>query len=45
VPREDWLAVGRLYLILAAAFLVILIIVTAMLWRARIHRMLRIGQE
>jgi len=45
VPREDWLAVGWLYLILATAFLIILGIVTAMLWRARIHRMLRIGQE
>jgi putative ABC transport system permease protein len=45
VPREDWLAVGGLYLLLALAFLVILGIVTALLWRARIHRILRIGQE
>jgi hypothetical protein len=45
VPREDWLAVGMLYLLLAAAFLVILGIVTALLRRARIHRILRIGQE
>ena len=44
-PREDWLAVGWLCLFLAVAFLVILGIVTALLWRARIHRILRIGQE
>ena len=45
VPRADWLAVGGLYLALAVAFLIILAIVTALLWRARIHRILRIGQE
>jgi ABC-type antimicrobial peptide transport system permease subunit len=45
VPREDWLAVGGLYLLLAVAFLVMLGIVTALLRRARIHRILRIGQE
>ena len=45
VPRADWLAVGSLYLLLAVAFLVILGIVTALLWRAHIHRVLRIGQE
>jgi hypothetical protein len=45
VPREDWLAVGWLYLGLAAAFLIVLGLVTALLWRARVHRVLRIGQE
>jgi putative ABC transport system permease protein len=45
VPRTDWLAVGWLYLSLAVAFLIILAVVTALLWRARIHRILRIGQE
>jgi hypothetical protein len=45
IPRADWLAVGWLYLALASAFLVMLGVVTAMLWRARIHRVLRIGQE
>jgi len=45
VPRADWLAVGSLYLVLAVAFLIILGIVTALLWRARVHRILRIGQE
>jgi hypothetical protein len=45
VPREDWLAVGWLYLGLGAAFLLMLGIVTALLWRARIDRIMRIGQE
>lgn len=45
VSRVDWLAVGGLYLLLAAAFSIILGIVTALLWRARVHRILRIGQE
>jgi hypothetical protein len=45
VPRADWLAVGSLYLFLAVAFLTILGIVTALLWRARVHRVLRVGQE
>jgi len=45
LPRADWLAVGLLYLFLAVAFMVILGIVTALLWRARVHRVLRIGQE
>jgi hypothetical protein len=44
-PRDDWLAVGRIYLILAVAFLLSLGVATALLWRARIHRILRIGQE
>jgi hypothetical protein len=45
VPRADWLALGGLYLLLAVALLVMLGIVTALLRRARIHRILRIGQE
>jgi putative ABC transport system permease protein len=45
VPQEDWLAVGSLYLFLTVAFLVILGVVTALLWRARVHHILRIGQE
>lgn len=45
VPREDWLAVGGLYLGLGVAFLCMLGIVTALLWRARIDRIMRIGQE
>jgi predicted lysophospholipase L1 biosynthesis ABC-type transport system permease subunit len=42
---DDWLAVGRITLILVVAFLVSLGVATAFLWRARIHRVLRIGEE
>ncbi|MGD2143583.1 MAG: ABC transporter permease, partial [Anaerolineae bacterium] len=45
VPRADWVAVVSLHLFLAVAFLTILGVVTAMLWRARLHRVLRVGQE
>jgi ABC-type lipoprotein release transport system permease subunit len=45
VARADWLALGGLYLFLAVALLATLGIVTALLRRARIHRVLRIGQE
>jgi hypothetical protein len=45
VPRANWVAVGSLYLFLALAFLTILGIVTALLWRVRLHRVLRVGQE
>jgi hypothetical protein len=45
VPRADWLALGGLYLLLAVALLAMLGIVTALLRRARMDRVLRIGQE
>lgn len=45
VPRVDWQAIGVLYLIMVVAFVVMLGVVTVLLWRARIHRVLRIGQE
>jgi hypothetical protein len=45
VPRTDWLALGGLYLLLALALLAMLGLVTALLRRARIDRILRIGQE
>jgi ABC-type antimicrobial peptide transport system permease subunit len=45
VPRADWLALGGLYLLLVVALLAMLGIVTALLRRARIDRILRIGQE
>jgi len=44
-PHSDWLAVGRIYVGLALAFLLSLGAATLMLWRARVHRVLRIGQE
>jgi ABC-type lipoprotein release transport system permease subunit len=45
VPRTDWLALGGLYLLLALTLLTMLGIVTALLRRARMDRILRIGQE
>jgi len=42
---DDWLAVGRIYLILATTFLASLGVATLFLWHARIHRVLRIGEE
>jgi putative ABC transport system permease protein len=45
VPRTDWLALGGLYLFLAVALLAMLGGVTVLLRRARIDRVLRIGQE
>jgi ABC-type lipoprotein release transport system permease subunit len=44
-PRADWLALGGLYLLLTVALLAMLGIVTALLRRARMDRILRIGQE
>ncbi|MCP5100628.1 MAG: FtsX-like permease family protein, partial [Chloroflexi bacterium] len=45
VARNDWWAIGQIYLTLAAAFLVALGVATWMLWRTQIHRVLRIGEE
>jgi hypothetical protein len=45
VPQTDWLALGGLYLLLAVALLLTLGIITALLRRADIDRILRIGQE
>jgi ABC-type antimicrobial peptide transport system permease subunit len=45
VSRADWLALVGLYVLLTLALLAMLAIVTALLRRARIHGILRIGQE
>jgi hypothetical protein len=45
VPRADWLALAGLYLLLAVALALTLGLVTTLLRRARLHRILRIGQE
>jgi hypothetical protein len=44
-PVDDWLALGKLYAAMAGALFVSLGVATALLWRARVHRVLRIGQE
>lgn len=45
IPRTDWLAVGRIYILLAVGFLAALGIATWLLWRRNLHRTLRIGEE
>jgi hypothetical protein len=44
-PHDDWAAVGQIYLILGGALLVCLSLATVLLWRAHLHRVLRIGEE
>ena len=44
-PYADWAAVGHIYLILGGALLICLSMATVLLWRARLHRVLRIGEE
>jgi hypothetical protein len=43
--RDDWLAVGRIYLTLAIAFFISLGVATALLWRTQLHQVLRVGEE
>lgn len=45
IPRSDWLAVGRIYLFLTIGFLTALGLTTWLLWRRKLHRILRIGEE
>ncbi|MBN1483390.1 MAG: FtsX-like permease family protein [Chloroflexia bacterium] len=44
-PHTDWDAVLQLYLVLGGTLLLCLALVTLLLSRARIHRVLRIGEE
>ena len=45
IPIFDWLAIGRVYLLLGLIFALALTLATTILRRANIHRSLRIGQE
>jgi putative ABC transport system permease protein len=45
IARNDWLAVGRIYLTLAIAFFICLGIATVLLMRTNLHRALRVGEE
>jgi hypothetical protein len=44
-PQDDWPAIGRLYLLLTGMFLASLGAATRLLWRGKLHRILRIGEE
>ncbi len=43
--RNDWSAIGRIYLSLMIAFFISLGIATALLWRTQLHQVLRVGEE
>ena len=45
MPQGGWEGVTNIYLTLAVAFLVVLGIATLLLWRTKMHRVLRIGEE
>jgi len=44
-PHEDWGAVTRLIIILIVSFFITLAIGTYLLWRTKLHQVLRIGEE
>jgi hypothetical protein len=45
IVQTDWTLIIRLYLTMAAAFLISLGMAIVFLWRVQIHRVLRIGEE
>jgi len=45
VARVDWMAIARLYAVLGTLFVIVTGVATAMLWRTRLHRALRVEQE
>ena len=45
VPQEDWPSVIRLILIMVSGFILTLLGGTFLLWRAKLHQVLRIGEE
>ena len=44
-PHEDWVAVIRLIIILIGSFVLTLAIGTYLLWKTKLHQILRIGEE
>ena len=45
IPQEDWNSVIRLVLIMLGGFLFTLAIGTILLWRLKLHQVLRVGEE
>lgn len=45
IPQEDWVSVIRLVSIMAVGFLLTLTLGTILLWRAKLHQVLRVGEE
>ncbi len=45
IARNDWGAVVQIYITLAVAFFISLGIATLLLWRTKLHQVLRVGEE
>lgn len=45
IPKGDWNAVGRLIIVILICFLITLGIGTLLLWRTKLHNILRVGEE
>jgi hypothetical protein len=45
VAHIDWVSVAQIYGVLGGAFVIAMGVATGMLWRARLHRALRVEQE
>ncbi|MBK8904113.1 MAG: FtsX-like permease family protein [Anaerolineaceae bacterium] len=45
IARNDWTAVLQIYVTLAIAFFISLGIATLLLWRTKLHQVLRVGEE
>ncbi len=45
IARNDWTAVIQIYVTLAIAFFISLGIATLLLWRTKLHQVLRVGEE
>ena len=45
IARNDWTAVIQIYLTLAIAFFISLGVATLLLWRTKLHQVLRVGEE
>lgn len=45
IPQEDWNSVIRLVLIMVIGFILTLAFGTILLWRAKLHQVLRVGEE
>jgi len=45
IPRSDWVSILRLIIIIMFGFLVTLAIGTYLLWRAKLHQVLRVSEE
>ena len=45
IPQTDWTTLAKTYAVLTGSYLATLILSTFLLWRIKLHRILRVGQE